>query len=411
MTPRLSIVIPTHNRRDILPRTLGALARQTAAPAEYEVIVVADGCTDDTGSVVQSLSLPYAVRVIDQPAGGAAAARNRGTTVASAPLVLFLDDDMEADPQLVAAHLQAHQVHPGGVVLGYFRPSLLGQCDDLPGVMVNLWWAERFAEMADPEHRFTFLDLFTGNVSMPRAAFDAVGGFDEQFHGRAGEDYELGLRLLKRRVPLRFVREASATHHDTSTTARGFTRARAEGRGHVVMARKHPDACTALPLRWLLSEPPPHGLRAGLRPRAAGRSALLLALRAALAVAEALKLRRVWKNLHGVAHSCAYWEGVINELGSWAAVERFAQEMPLTPWQATEADVDVQTDLASLEAILSAAPADALRLRYGQTALGRIPAVAGAEPLRAPHVHHALAEWFGRNVLMAIGDRTGEAPA
>ena len=400
--PSLSVVIPTHNRRDVLARTLETLARQTAAAGDYEVIAVADGCQDDTAAMVQSIRLPYAVRVIEQKASGAAAARNRGAAAAAAPVVLFLDDDMEAEPQLIASHLEAHRAHPGGVALGYFRPSMFGRTDHLPTVMVNLWWAERFAEMARPEHRFTCFDLFTGNVSLSRAALDAAGGFEEGFAKRAGEDYELGARLMKRRVPFRFIREAASIHHDRPTADRSFRRAFAEGRGHVLIARKHPELFTALPLRWLLSDPPPPGLRPWIRPGSWGHAVIPAALQIPLQAAEMLKLRGVWAGIHGLLHNRAYWRGVVEELGSWSNLQRFIQEMPLSPEGMTELEVDLETELPSLETILTERPVDALRLRYGNAALGRIPPIPGAEPLRLPHVHQALAQWFGYNFLMEL---------
>lgn len=411
MTPNLSVVIPTHNRSEILPRILGSLAHQTAPAEEYEVIVVADGCQDDTVATVRSLRLPYAVRVLEQPASGAAAARNRGAAVATAPVVLFLDDDMEARPQLVAAHLEAHRAHPGGVVLGSFQPSELGRTSRLPTIMVNLWWADRFAEIGRPEHRFTCFDLFTGNVSLSRALFDAVGRFEEGFHQRAGEDYELGVRLLKQWVRFRFVREAASVHGDVPTEERSVRRAFAEGRGHVVIVRKHPEMFTALPLGRYFSEPPSPGLRPWLRPGSWGGAVVPCLLRVLLAVSERLGLRRIWRDAHNLAYDCAYWRGVLEELGSWADLERLAQEMPLQPEAITELEVDVKTDLKALETLLTTNHVDALRLRYGRVALGRIPPVPGAESLRVPHVHHALAHWFGYNWLAALREDELEGSA
>ena len=73
------------------------MAAQTVPATEYELILVADGCTDDTQQTVESVraELPYTLHFIEQAAQGAAVARNRGVAEASAPLILFLDDDME----------------------------------------------------------------------------------------------------------------------------------------------------------------------------------------------------------------------------------------------------------------------------------------------------------------------------
>lgn len=181
---QISIVIPTHNRSQILRATLSALARQTVDPTIYEVILVADGCQDDTAAVVKSLELPYALTLLEQPGLGAATARNRGAAAAGAPLLLFLDDDKEAAPGLVEAHLMAHQTDPNGVVLGYYPIPEPEPPADLFEIAVKLWWDETFTALADPAHRFTFKDLCAGNVSMPRQLFEAAGGFDAPFPRR-----------------------------------------------------------------------------------------------------------------------------------------------------------------------------------------------------------------------------------
>ena len=107
----VSIVIPTHNRRAAAARTLHALAHQCCSPAAFEVILVADGCTDDTAGLA-AVEWPIPVRVLEQPHGGPASARNRGAAAAAGDLLIFLDDDIEVVPGFVSAHVAAH-VAPG----------------------------------------------------------------------------------------------------------------------------------------------------------------------------------------------------------------------------------------------------------------------------------------------------------
>src|SRR5437660_1357400 len=83
-------------------------------------------------------------------------ARNRGAARASAPRILFLDDDMEATPTLVAAHLAAHAATPEAALLGYTPLAVAGGATDLWTVADRLWWSDRFTQLARPEHRFTF---------------------------------------------------------------------------------------------------------------------------------------------------------------------------------------------------------------------------------------------------------------
>ena len=99
---RFSVVIPTYQRRDTVVRNVQALERQTQR--DFEVIVVVDGSTDGTAEALGRLDLSFALTVHEQPNRGQASARNAGAAVAQGELLLFLDDDMEADPALLAEH-------------------------------------------------------------------------------------------------------------------------------------------------------------------------------------------------------------------------------------------------------------------------------------------------------------------
>src|SRR4051794_27416912 len=112
--PRLSVVIPSYDRREALGRCLEALGRQTADPSAFEVVVVLDGSTDGSAEMLAGLRPRHALRVERKANGGVASARNRGLELAAAPVVLFLDDDIVATPGLVEAHLRAHE---GGEVM------------------------------------------------------------------------------------------------------------------------------------------------------------------------------------------------------------------------------------------------------------------------------------------------------
>jgi glycosyltransferase involved in cell wall biosynthesis len=78
---------------------------------------VCDGCTDGTEDALRE-EFRDAITVISQPASGPGAARNRGSEGATAPILLFLDDDMRAEPGLIARHVEAQYRIQGGIVLG-----------------------------------------------------------------------------------------------------------------------------------------------------------------------------------------------------------------------------------------------------------------------------------------------------
>src|SRR5579871_3087260 len=98
---KLSVVIPTYNRKESLRRTLDGLARQTYPFSEFEVVVVSDGSTDGTAEMLAQYmqTAPYALCAITQANGGPSRARNRGIREARYDVIVFLDDDVEPVPE------------------------------------------------------------------------------------------------------------------------------------------------------------------------------------------------------------------------------------------------------------------------------------------------------------------------
>jgi len=190
--PLISVVTPTRNRLELLTRTLDSLTRQEGVSAdEFEVIVVVDGSHDKTSEVLRQTPFPFRLTVIEQVRSGVAVARNTGWRTAKADVVLFLDDDIIARPQLLAEHLKSHLGQPGAIVLGRFSPDT--------SVRRTAW--TRYDEIAQ-EKKYAALGqteapsgirLYTGNVSMPKSALTASAGFDSTLP--RNEDVDLGLRL------------------------------------------------------------------------------------------------------------------------------------------------------------------------------------------------------------------------
>lgn len=391
MRPQLSIIIPTHNRAVDLPRTLQALARQTVEPVLYEVILVADNCRDNTASVVRKLQsiLPYTLKFLEVKAGAAATTRNRGVALAEAPLLLFLDDDMEATPQLVAAHLAAHRDHPGGLVLGNFPLApATSEITDLLAVSSNLWWMEHLESKARSYHRFTFQDVMTGNLSISLALFEELGRFDERF--KTAEDYEFGLRALKRGIRFRFVPTALAWHHDKPSLLRSIQRANNDGHSHVLLVQKHPEVLWEVRVGH-----EPYGryrkvVRRLIWEKPLLASALNRLLLTLLTLANALKAWRWWRRFYSLINDYYYWTGVKETLWHYSEWQRLRREAGEYKPHFYELDLDLETALPQLEHFLQERPADGLIVRYASKQIGYYPPVAGAEALRYEHVRHFL---------------------
>jgi glycosyltransferase involved in cell wall biosynthesis len=89
--PRFSVVIPTYNRADALQKTLSSVLAQTFS--DFEVLVVDDGSTDDTKSIVDAFNDPRVTYLFISNSGGPATPRNVGMRAANAEWIAFLDSD------------------------------------------------------------------------------------------------------------------------------------------------------------------------------------------------------------------------------------------------------------------------------------------------------------------------------
>lgn len=189
--PRVSVVIPTYNRRDLVREAIASVTAQSYT--DFEVIVVDDGSDDGTAEVVQQFAR---IRYIYQPNHGVSAARNAGVALAQGELLAFLDSDDLWQPRKLECQVALFDQYPDIQIC---------QSDEIwtrGGVRVN----------PHNKHRKTGGDIFARSlelclvspsaVMMRRALFEELGGFDETLP--ACEDYDLWLRITTR-LPVHFI--------------------------------------------------------------------------------------------------------------------------------------------------------------------------------------------------------------
>lgn len=255
MAADLSVVICSLNGAAGLDRCLRALEGQTG-PAGLEIIVVDDGSTDDTSSVAHA----HGVAVIRHAVNlGLAAARNSGIRAASAPIVAFLDDDCEPEPQWAQGLLDAYGedvIGVGGVILPYARAGFmlgylthhnpltpleieLAKSEKLP-YRLYLYFRRQWG-LAEEHGRRDVYSLVGANMSFRRTVLRETG-FDERFRFGA-EDLDLCLRLARDFPGGRLVvtPDAKVKHHFISSLHDTLRRSRAYGRGCARLYRKWPS--------------------------------------------------------------------------------------------------------------------------------------------------------------------------
>jgi glycosyltransferase involved in cell wall biosynthesis len=202
MRYRISVVVPTYKRPDLLTRCLDALAQQDIDPTCYEVIVVDDAACDETRCLVESVAQrfmssrgPRLRYIAVTGKHGPAVARNTGWRAAQGEIIAFTDDDCIPQPCWLRAGTTAFIEGVIGVSGKVIVP--------LSGIPTDY---ERNAA------RLAYSEFVTANCFYLRDTLEAVGGFDEQFTMAWREDSDLFFRLLNEEGKLLFVSEAAVVH-------------------------------------------------------------------------------------------------------------------------------------------------------------------------------------------------------
>jgi glycosyltransferase involved in cell wall biosynthesis len=233
MIPSVSVVVPTHDRASLLPRLIGAWLAQEA---DFELIVVNDGSSDETRAVLDGVT-DARVIVIHQVNAGPAVARNRGLAVARARAILFCDDDIVPEPGFVRAHLGALARFPNDASVSRVRVP-----DEVVVTPFQAFWRDRMHSGSDRLRDgqsmgwggFWFVSLCVARDRLPSPAFSESFGY-------GWEDHELGWRLWRSGVRPRFNGAAMAWHVDAVTLEGMCGKWRTLGAAAWRFARAHPN--------------------------------------------------------------------------------------------------------------------------------------------------------------------------
>jgi GT2 family glycosyltransferase len=332
----VSVLIPTHQRRDSVQKALLSLTRQTG-PGSYEVIVAVDGSADGTAEMLAALSVPYPLRWIELPHRGRAAACNAALERARGEVVIVLDDDMEVGPDFIARHRRHHRPGARVCVLGAV-PVRVRPESPLAARFIAARFQAHMANLARPDHVFVARDFYSGNVSLATETLRELGGFDASFGIYGNEDVELGIRLRAAGVELRFDPDAVASQ-DYAKHLRELARdTAAKGITTVQLARCHPEAFAELRLA---------------EPRDASRA--WLAARTVL-----LALTRRWRRTGDLVFGLG---AALERLGLWRAPLFYRALLDYAFWSGADAalgDGGGPARLSALTAELHRGPIDLL---------------------------------------------------
>lgn len=201
----LSVIVPAHQGASVLPLSLPALAASDLPRSAWELIVVDDASSDETGALADRWA-DRVVKLGGRP-HGPGYARNRGAEIARGEWLVFIDADVVAHQDTLRLFVEAIEADPT-------VDALFGAYDDAPPAPGLL------SQYRNLLHRYVHLtnagagETFWGGCgAIRRATFLQVGGFDERRYRRPQiEDIELGYRLRDRGHRIAVRPEIQGTH-------------------------------------------------------------------------------------------------------------------------------------------------------------------------------------------------------
>jgi glycosyltransferase involved in cell wall biosynthesis len=196
MNPKVSICVPTYNRKDYLKETLDSVFAQTYK--DYEVVVVDDGSTDGTAEMLKQSN--YSVRYHWQKNSGDAAARNKMIELAQGEFITFIDSDDLLMHDAVERMMNAMEAE-GGDVIVYGPYQRIDENGHIYGEFKSKQYSGYIAK-----YLFQHIFVYSCGSMFPKKVLEMANGFDTSLP--VCSDYDLWLRLS---LKYRFIALAEPT--------------------------------------------------------------------------------------------------------------------------------------------------------------------------------------------------------
>jgi len=202
--PTVSVVVPTYNRAHHLEQAIKSVLKQEFE--DFELIVVDDGSTDETRSVVQSFDDPRVQYHVHDTNKGGSAARNTGIEESTGKYVAFLDDDDEWLPEKLRLQVACLESRGDEWVAAYCDYDVVRDEDSLIGHLPSFVldrWPGAISKPRPEGGRELIPVLLARNLPhggastlmVRRDIVEEIGGFDPEF--RRHQDHEFLIRVLK----------------------------------------------------------------------------------------------------------------------------------------------------------------------------------------------------------------------
>lgn len=399
MSIDVSFIIPTHNRSASLKKMLEGLERQSYPLQNFEVIVVADGCKDDTAQMIKNLKTGFHLQLCELAGIGPGGARNTGAAAARGRLLIFVDDDMEVCDDFIEQHLSKH-TNENCVVIGYC-PLNLEPNATLYRRTMREWWEIKFNNIRKKGHRFNYEDLTSGNFSISSRVFKKSEGFNTIFPCR--DDYELGYRLIESGAEFYFAPEAKSLHNDKVTDLRrSLSRKKAEARADLEFQKLHPEVRNYSAHVYIYGSVPKSAFLRAIQWMPSITDRLAYFGFSIMNLYEKLTLYRSWSRLSYLLHQYWYVRGLIETAGSVKKARQIISGKKILLNEEQKLNINLQENLKEIEKQLDKVKPSELNVYFGKKFIGTIEHEPGFEPIKGIHLRQLLKEKLSDEIFSVI---------
>ncbi len=248
-TVKISVVIPTHNRKHLLFRLLAALQQQTLDDDSYEVIIVHNFTDDGTEEIALNwcAQQPFKARYFKKDYNGPARSRDFGARLALGDYIVFIDDDCIATEYWLESGLLAferYERQPDGLEVGLIQGRTL-PVPDQPRHLL-----EKTISIQAPT---VFYE--TCNIFYSKKVFIEVGGFSEEFLDKFyGEDTDLGWKVREAGYGIHFSADALVYHEVFHVSVWNWLKEPLYFNNIPYLVKKYPRLRESMYYRWFLTK-------------------------------------------------------------------------------------------------------------------------------------------------------------
>lgn len=215
--PHFSVIIPLYNKAPYVRKTVESVLCQTFT--DWELIIIDNGSTDGSNEVVAEFT-DSRIQIVQLAENvGVSNARNKGATLATAPLITFLDADDWWDPTFLEEMANLIDRHPDAGIYGTGYYIVKNGRRRVAPIGVDETFTEGEINYCHVYAKTLCMPLTSISVCIPRMVFNETGGFPAEI--KLGEDFMLWLRIALNHKTVLLNKPLSNYNQDVDSAFRG----------------------------------------------------------------------------------------------------------------------------------------------------------------------------------------------